>query len=274
MQIKSGSTPVNPAHPARRLAFDDPDFLALDENRGVRLQLEWLKPELALREAGIAHTVVVFGSARFVSMDTAQQQLDKAMQQGDEAQVKLAQRALQHAAFYEAARSLAHRVATEGLDQPASERLTVCTGGGPGIMEAANRGAAEAGAVSVALNIQLPHEQQPNPYVTDHLCFQFHYFALRKLHFMMRAKALVAFPGGFGTLDEVFEILTLIQTHKTQKVPVLLYGSAYWKRLIDFDWMLQEGTISQEDVQCFQYVDSVAQAWSVIQQAFDHRSEG
>ena len=109
--------------------------------------------------------------------------------------------------------------------------------------------------------------------VTDHLCFQFHYFALRKLHFVMRARALVAFPGGFGTLDEVFEILTLIQTHKTQKVPVLLYGSAYWKRLIDFDWMLQEGTISQEDVQCFQYVDSVSQAWSVIQQAFDHRSE-
>jgi len=254
------------------LAFTDTEFLLNSELRPVRMQLELLKPEMVQREENIESTIVIFGSARILPPDLAAQRLAEAqaLPEGparDQAVLR-AQRLAGMSRYYEEARRFASMVTVNStkLQTP----IYVVTGGGPGIMEAGNRGAPEAGAVSVALNIDLPHEQQPNPYVTDHLCFQFHYFALRKLHFVMRARALVAFPGGFGTLDEVFEILTLIQTHKTQKVPVLLYGSAYWKRLIDFDWMLQEGTISQEDVQCFQYVDSVSQAWSVIEQAFDH----
>jgi uncharacterized protein (TIGR00730 family) len=166
--------------------------------------------------------------------------------------------------YYKAARQVARRVSEGCAGLPKSDRLTICTGGGPGIMEAANRGAMEAGALSVALNISLPHEQQPNPYVTPELCFQFHYFALRKMHFAMRAKALIAFPGGFGTLDELFEILTLVQTRKVKPTPVFLYGSDYWKRLIDFDWMVTSGTIAQEDLACFQYVDSPEDAWAEI----------
>ena len=251
-----------------KFAFNDEAFLSRRETIGIRFELELLKPEILLKEHGIDHTITVFGSTRFVSREKAESLVSEAKTPQETADAK---KALLHSQYYESAREFGSIVASYNKTQKESaNKLHICTGGGPGIMEAANRGAAEAGAVSVALNIDLPHEQQPNPYVTDHLCFQFHYFALRKLHFVMRARALVAFPGGFGTLDEVFEILTLIQTHKTQKVPVLLYGSAYWKRLIDFDWMLQEGTISQEDVQCFQYVDSVSQAWSVIEQAFDH----
>lgn len=222
---------------AYRLAFNDPEFLNRPETRGIRFQLELLKPELVQAEAGIHSTIVVFGSARFKEDHP----------------------------YYSAAREFAYRVAQgcEGLSK--SDRLTICTGGGPGIMEAANRGAMEAGAPSVALNISLPHEQKPNPYVTPELCFQFHYFALRKMHFAMRAKALIAFPGGFGTLDELFEILTLVQTRKVKSTPVLLFGSGYWKRLIDFEWMVTSGTIAQEDLACFQYVDSPEEAWAEIQ---------
>jgi uncharacterized protein (TIGR00730 family) len=173
---------------AYRLAFNDPEFLNRPETRGVRFQLELLKPELVQAEAGIHNTLVVFGSARFKEDNS----------------------------YYKAARQVARRVSEGCAGLPKSDRLTICTGGGPGIMEAANRGAMEAGALSVALNISLPHEQQPNPYVTPELCFQFHYFALRKMHFAMRAKALIAFPGGFGTLDELFEILTLVQTRKVK----------------------------------------------------------
>ena len=221
---------------AYRLAFNDPEFLNRPETRGVRFQLELLKPELVQAEAGIHNTLVVFGSARFKEDNS----------------------------YYKAARQVARRVSEGCAGLLKSDRLTICTGGGPGIMEAANRGAMEAGALSVALNISLPHEQQPNPYVTPELCFQFHYFALRKMHFAMRAKALIAFPGGFGTLDELFEILTLVQTRKVKPTPVFLYGSDYWKRLIDFDWMVTSGTIAQEDLACFQYVDSPEDAWAEI----------
>lgn len=222
---------------AYRLAFNDPEFLNRPETRGIRFQLELLKPELVQTEAGIKQTIVVFGSARFKEDN----------------------------AYYEAARKFA-RMVSEGCNSlPKLDRLTICTGGGPGIMEAANRGAMDAGAPSVALNISLPHEQKPNPYVTPELSFQFHYFALRKMHFAMRAKALIAFPGGFGTLDELFEMLTLVQTRKVEPTPVLLYGSDYWKRLIDFEWMVTSGTISKEDLACLKYVDSPDEAWAEIQ---------
>ena len=250
---------------AHRLAFGDPEFMLRREARGIRLQLELLKPDLMQSEAGIEHTVVVFGSARFVSLEVAQSMLAHAKTQGDVVLQAQAALAVRNASYYEAARAFASLVSQGCAGLPACDRLTICTGGGPGIMEAANRGAQEAGTPSVALNIELPHEQEPNPYVTEGLSFKFHYFAIRKMHFMMRAKALVAFPGGFGTLDELFEILTLVQTHKSQKVPILLFGIDYWKKIVNMDAMVEEGTISAEDAQCFEYVDDPAQAWARIQ---------
>jgi hypothetical protein len=250
---------------ALQLAFTDAEFMMRDENRGVRLQLELLKPDLAQAEAGIEHTVVVFGSARFVSLEQAQAMLQHAQRSADASLLSQAHTAIKNAGYYEQARAFARLVATHGLQATDhAQRFTVCTGGGGGIMEAANRGATEAGAVSVALNIALPHEQQPNPYVTAHLCFQFHYFAIRKMHFMKRAKALVAFPGGFGTLDELFEVLTLVQTRKASQVPVLLFGSDYWKRVINIDAMLEHGTINAQDVACFRMVDTAQEAWDAI----------
>jgi uncharacterized protein (TIGR00730 family) len=253
---------------AYRLAFNDPEFLRRPETRGIRFQLELLKPELIQNEEGIHNTVVVFGSARFKSLDEAQRRFQEVTQLPSSAQntevLALAQRDLENAGYYEAARKFAHLVSQACASYPKKDRLTICTGGGPGIMEAANRGAMEAGAPSVAMNISLPHEQAPNPYVTPGLSFQFHYFALRKMHFAMRAKALISFPGGFGTLDELFEILTLVQTRKVQTTPVLLYGSDFWKRLIDFDWLVSSGTIAKEDLACFKYVDSPEEACEEI----------
>lgn len=253
---------------AFRLAFNDPEFLRRPETRGIRFQLELLKPELIQTEAGIHNTVVVFGSARFKSLEEAQRRYQEVTQLPSSAQntevLALAQRDLENASYYEAARKFARLVSQACASHPKKDRLTICTGGGPGIMEAANRGAMEAGAPSVAMNISLPHEQAPNPYVTPGLSFQFHYFALRKMHFAMRAKALISFPGGFGTLDELFEILTLVQTRKVQTTPVLLYGSDFWKRLIDFDWLVSSGTIAKEDLACFKYVDSPEEACAEI----------
>ena len=253
---------------AYRLAFNDPEFLRRPETRGIRFQLELLKPELIQNEEGIHSTVVVFGSARFKSLDEAQRRYQEVTQLPSSPKntevLALAQRDLENASYYEAARKFAHLVSQACASHPKKDRLTICTGGGPGIMEAANRGAMEAGAPSVAMNISLPHEQAPNPYVTPGLSFQFHYFALRKMHFAMRAKALISFPGGFGTLDELFEILTLVQTRKVQATPVLLYGSDFWKRLIDFDWLVSSGTIAKEDLACFKYVDSPEEACEEI----------
>ena len=255
---------TDPNTRSMHLAFDDPWFMQRDENRGIRLQLELLKADLTQTEAGIQHTVVVFGSARFVSFEQAQSLLAQVETSQDANQLTKAKTALKNAAYYEAARNFAKLVAADSLHVPQEQRFTICTGGGPGIMEAANRGASEAGAHSVALNISLPHEQRPNPYVTEHLSFNFHYFAIRKMHFVMRAKALVAFPGGFGTMDELFEILTLVQTGKTPRVPILLFGSDYWKKVVDFEAMQTEGTVNLEDLACFQYVDTPEQAWEVI----------
>jgi uncharacterized protein (TIGR00730 family) len=249
---------------AHRLAFADPEFLLRRETRGIRFQLEMLKPDLAQTEAKIEHTVVVFGSSRFMDMASAQTRLEAALKSGQSQDIALAETAVRNAQHYENARVFSQLVARSCSCLPDEEKLFICTGGGPGIMEAANRGAQEAGAPSVALNIALPHEQKPNPYVTPELSFKFHYFALRKMHFMMRAKALVAFPGGFGTLDELFEVMTLVQTRKSRPVPILLFGTEFWKRLIDMEVLVQEGTISREDLKLFRYVDTPEDAWQAI----------
>lgn len=248
-----------------RLAFADPEFLLRRETRGIRFQLEFLKPDLIQQEYGVEKTIVVFGGARFLSPLAAAQRLQEAEASGDTQAIKLAQRHLRTSAYYEKARQFGHIVSGYNAAQKNhAERYFICTGGGPGVMEAANRGAHEAGQASVGLNIVLPHEQNSNPYIPPELNFTFHYFAMRKMHFMMRAKALLAFPGGFGTLDELFEVLTLIQTQKAQPVPVILFGSDYWKRLINFDMLVEEGAISPDDLDLFTYCDDPQSAWDSI----------
>ena len=249
---------------AYRMAFADPEFLFRRETRGIRFQLEMLKPDLGQAEAGIESTVVVFGSARFVDPETAQQRLAEAEASGDAARIALAKRDVRNARHYDLARQFSRLVAQYSNGKPEAERLYICTGGGPGIMEAANRGAHDVGAMNVGLNIALPHEQNGNPYITPSLSFKFHYFALRKMHFMMRAKALVAFPGGFGTLDELFEVLTLVQTGKAKPVPIVLFGTAFWKKLINFEALVEEGTISPQDLGLFLYTDDPQEAWAFI----------
>lgn len=249
---------------AYRLAFADPEFLVRRETRGIRFQLEMLKPDLDQTELGVENTVVVFGSARFASPENAKLALEKAQSSGDASAIALAQRQVRNAKYYDQARLFARLVAGHSAALPCEERLYIVTGGGPGIMEAANRGAHEMGAPNVGLNIALPHEQSANPYVTPDLNFKFHYFALRKMHFMMRAMALVAFPGGFGTLDELFEVITLVQTRKAKPVPIVLFGTDYWKRLINMDVLVEEGAIAPEDLKLMTYVDTPEAAWGAI----------
>lgn len=262
--------------PAYRLAFDDMDFLLRDDMRPVRFFLELSKPERLLEEHGVNHTVVIFGSARTTDMATAEQvkaAASAALQQnpGDldyQAALARAEIQMRHAHWYEKARQLSRTVSEKSgcADCP---QLYIVTGGGPGVMEAANRGASEAGAETIGLNIVLPHEQKPNPYITPALCFQFHYFAMRKMHFLLRARALVAFPGGYGTMDELFETLTLIQTGKIQPLPVLLFGRDYWEKLIDFDFLVEEGMISSKDLGIFQFVDDIERAWEIIRDSLE-----
>jgi uncharacterized protein (TIGR00730 family) len=254
---------------AYRLAFADPEFLLRRETRGIRLQLEMLKPDLAQREAGIENTIVVFGSARFREASEAQEQLVRAERSGDAREIARAQAMVRNAHYYDHAREFARTVARYSAHCDKAEQLFICTGGGPGIMEAASRGAHDEGAPNVGLNIALPHEQAANPYVSPELSFKFHYFALRKMHFMMRAKALLAFPGGFGTLDELFEVITLVQCKKSKPVPILLFGTDYWKRLINLDVLVEEGTISPEDLDLFKYVDDSQTAWQHILRFYD-----
>ena len=249
---------------SNRLAFADPEFLLRRETRGIRFQLEMLKPDIAQQEHGIEHTVVVFGSARFQSQEKSQKTLEAAIASGVTHEIKRAEALQRNAHFYEQARAFGQLIAQYSANKHNPNKLFICTGGGPGIMEAANRGASEAGGISVGLNIALPHEQTPNPYITPELSFKFHYFALRKMHFMMRAKALVAFPGGFGTLDELFETLTLVQCKKAKPVPIVLFGTDYWKKVFHPETMLEEGAISEEDLELFRYVDTVEDAWEVI----------
>ena len=250
---------------SNRLAFTDPEFLLRRETRGIRFQLEMLKPDLGQTAQGIENTVVVYGSARFVAADEAAALLAAAKATGDAAALALAERAVRNARYYEQAREFAGLVARHSNAQELANRLYICTGGGPGIMEAANRGAHEAGALTIGLNIALPHEQGSNRFITPTLSYQFHYFALRKMHFMMRAKALVAFPVGFGTLDELFEVLTLVQTGKAKQVPIVLFGTEFWNRLLDFDALVDVGTITEADLKLFHLTDDPHEAWRRIQ---------
>jgi uncharacterized protein (TIGR00730 family) len=257
--------------PAYRLAFADHDFLLRDELRAERLQLEFLKPELVQLDEGINSTVVIFGSARIPDPATAAIGAAQAQEQADaqpdseelQRALAIARKIQTNSVYYHEARKLGKMITRDTLQTGPCD-MVVITGGGPGIMEAANRGAMDAGGKSIGLNIQLPMEQRPNPYITPELCFQFHYFAIRKMHFLKRAKALVACPGGFGTLDELFETLTLIQTGKIAPLPVLLMGSHYWQRIINFDALVEEGAISQQDLQIFRYVDNAEEAWTTI----------
>ncbi|MFL6661395.1 MAG: LOG family protein [Rhizobacter sp.] len=251
---------------AYRLAFTDTDFLLREELRPVRMQLELLKPELVQREQGVDSTIVIFGSARILSPEQAELLLQAARDSGDAVVLRQAEARRRMSRYYEEARRFATIVTTKsrGLETP----VYVATGGGPGIMEAGNRGAFEAGGKSVGLNIVLAHEQEPNRYITPELCFQFHYFGLRKMHFLMRSIALVCFPGGFGTLDELFETLTLTQTGKSRARPVLLFGRDFWTRLIDFDLLIETGMISPEDVGLFHFVESAEEAWDVLARVY------
>jgi uncharacterized protein (TIGR00730 family) len=255
------TTPIpQTEHPSYRLAFQDPDFLLREELRPVRFQLELLKPEMLLKEHGIASTFVLYGSARIPSPEMAEALVAAARTDWER---KVAERMRAKAKYYTEAYKLAYLVSS--LPREDGERhFVVCSGGGPSIMEAANKGAHDAGAESVALNIVLEHEQLPNPYVTPALSFQFHYFALRKMHFLMRAKAVAAFPGGFGTFDELFETLTLIQTRKVKPFPVLLFGREFWERIINFEALAEEGTISRDDLSLFHFVETAEEAWEIV----------
>jgi uncharacterized protein (TIGR00730 family) len=253
---------------ASRLAFADPEFLLRRETRGIRFQLELLKPDLEQQAMGIENTVVVFGSARFRSEEEAAALVVAAEAGGDEAVIRRARALARNAHYYEKARAFGKIVAEYSAGKDPADMLFICTGGGPGIMQGANRGAYEGDGISVGLSIALPMEEAANTYVTQALSFKFHYFALRKMHFMMRAKALVAFPGGFGTLDELFEVITLVQTKKAKQVPIVLFGSDYWKRLINFDVLIEEGVISPDDLNLFQYADDPDDAWKIIKQFY------
>jgi len=242
--------------PTYRLAYDDADFLASEPMRGVRLQLELMKPEMALREAGILSTVVLFGGARIPEPGQAAWAARNPGQ---------AERLQANSRYYEEARRFAQFASRHSATSSGGKEFVIVTGGGPGVMEAGNRGASDVGAPSIALNITLPHEQAPNPYVTPDLCFNFHYFAVRKMHFLLRAKAMAIFPGGFGTLDELFEALTLIQTGRMARIPVVLFGTEFWRRLIDFDFLAQEGTIAPDDLELLHFADTAEEGWATIQ---------
>jgi uncharacterized protein (TIGR00730 family) len=248
---------------AYQLAFADDQFLLRQDMRHVRMQLELMKPELLQNEQGVKSTIVIFGSARILPAESAQALLEAAEASGDAAAITQARSKLAMSRYYEEARRFAS-IATNTCAER-GRPVVIATGGGPGIMEAGNRGAYEVGGKSVGLNIVLPHEQYPNPYITPELCFRFHYFGLRKMHFLMRAIALVCFPGGYGTLDELFETLTLIQTRKSRPRPILLFGRDFWTRLLNIELLLETGMISPGDEKLFHYVETAEEAWELLQ---------
>jgi uncharacterized protein (TIGR00730 family) len=257
--------------PTYKMAEQDSAFINSYEARGIRLELDYLKAELKMKEYGIEHTIVVFGSARIVERETALKRLriveEMLLARPNDRELLrelyIAERMVGKSIYYDDARNFGQLVGQSG-ETVEDCRITLMTGGGPGIMEAANRGAYDVGAKSIGLNIKLPHEQYPNPYITPDLCFLFHYFAIRKLHFLNRAKALVVYPGGFGTFDELFETLTLIQTHKTEDIPVVLVGRRYWEKAIDFEFLKDEGVIAPEDIDIFYFADNAQEAWEYI----------
>ena len=262
---KTGISTPQTQNPAYRLAFQDMDFLLREDLRPVRFQLELLKPQLVLEEANIASTFVFYGSARIPEPAKAQAMLDLA--QGEEA-IAIARSLVVKSRYYDEAYKLAQLTSGFPLDEAGKRHFVVCSGGGPSIMEAANRGAAESGHESIGLNIVLPHEQAPNPYVTPALSMQFHYFALRKMHFLLHARALAAFPGGFGTFDELFELLTLIQTGKIKPIPVLLFGRDFWNRVVNFEALVEEGVISASDLDIFRFVETAEEAWDIVKEFY------
>ncbi len=257
--------------PAFRIAYHDLDFMDRDYMRPVRLQLELLKTEMTFLEENIRSTIVVFGGTRIIEPKEAQKQvkkLEKSLANDpDDRDIKrdlaIARSILAKSRYYDEAREFARLVSSECQINEQHEYVIV-TGGGPGIMEAANRGAFEVGSKSIGLNITLPLEQEPNPYITPELCMQFHYFAIRKMHFMLRAKALLAFPGGYGTMDELFEALTLVQTRKVKPLPIVLFGEEFWKGMVNFDYMVTQGVIAPEDIELFVYADTARDAWNYI----------
>ncbi len=250
---KAISTPQTEAA-SYRLAYQDEEFLLREDLRPVRFQLELLKTELLLDEAKIGSTIVFYGSARIPEPGA----------NADAATQEIARRLEAKSSYYNVSRELAALASQTGPDQDGMRQFVVCSGGGPSIMEAANRGAADVGAESIGLNIVLPHEQAPNSYVTPGLSFQFHYFALRKMHFLLRARAVAVFPGGFGTLDEMFELLTLMQTGKTKRMPVLLYGKEFWSRIVNFHALVEEGVISPGDLDLLTFVETAQEGWDAI----------
>jgi uncharacterized protein (TIGR00730 family) len=254
-----------------KLSYADQEFLLRDELRPLRLQLELLKPEIILQEHNIHSTIVVFGSTRILAPSAAKARYVDAVELAAsnlndsllQKNVEIAKRLMSKSVYYDMAKEFSSQVSvSNGKDS--KFRLVVVTGGGPGIMEAANHGASDVDSPTVGMNITMPYEQAPNSYITPELCFQFHYFALRKMHFLLRAKALAVFPGGYGTLDELFDALTLVQTHKIKPMPILLFGKGYWDKVINFEEMVMEGVISEEDLSCFQFVESAQQGWDVI----------
>ena len=259
-----------------RLAHQDLDLLNSSSMRGVRMLLEISKPELYFEEAGITSTIIVFGGARLQEKSAAEASLKEASKELDanptsaqwKRKVNRARKMLELSSFYDAAREFAFLASHFGqsgpISGPSCSSHVIVTGGGPGIMEAANRGAFDAGCRSIGLNIELPHEQNPNPYITPDLCFKFNYFALRKFHFVMRAVGAVLFPGGYGTLDELFELLTLRQVGTQHAMPIILFGKDYWSRLVDFKFMADSGLIDDDDLQLIQFADTATEAWDLI----------
>ena len=264
VEAQDHSTPQTRS-PAYKLAFRDTDFLLREELRPVRFQLELLKCEMLLEEANIGSTLVCYGSARIPSPDAAAELVANAPPE----RKAVAERLAAKAQYYEEARKLAQIASSCGIVEKGMRQFVVCSGGGPSIMEAANRGAVEAGAETIGLNIVLPHEQAPNSYVTPRLAFQFHYFALRKMHFLLRAKAVAVFPGGFGTFDEFFELLTLIQTGKMKPIPILLYGKEFWTKVIDFEALADEGVINHADLDLFHWVETAEDGWRKIVEFYE-----
>jgi uncharacterized protein (TIGR00730 family) len=251
---------------AYKLAFQDSEFLLREDLRPVRFQLELLKPELLLTEAKIGSTMVFYGSARIPAPDMADALVAAAT---NDEQRAIAERLKVKSKYYEVARELARLASRAELDEEGNRHLVVCSGGGPSIMEAANRGAWEEGQETIGLNIVLPHEQLPNRYVTPDLSFQFHYFALRKMHFLLRARAVAVFPGGFGTFDEMFELLTLIQTGKVRPLPILLFGREFWNRMINFEGLVEEGVIAPHDLDLIHWCEDAEEAWEFVCRFYD-----
>lgn len=248
-------------HPAYDLAFQDKEFLLRQDLRPVRFQLELLKPELFLDEQQIGSTFVFYGSARVPEPEKARALLANARTDKEKL---IAERLVAKSHYYDVARELARLVSKTDRDEEGKRQFVVCSGGGPSFMEAANRGAQDVGAESIGLNIVLPHEQLPNPYVTPSLSFQFHYFALRKMHFLLRARAVAVFPGGFGTFDEMFELLTLIQTGKVRPLPILLYGREFWERVVNFEALVEEGVISERDLDLLTWCETAEEGWAHV----------